>query len=238
MWPSTCASSVLSRLKKKMIRPATITKTAAPPEISNLRSFAFGFGAVISSSRRSSSVFGFTFVAFSSPTSISMLIPVSSLREFPLFLLRVNFFHLADSSRIIRTRLIESVERHNLVIIRSCQGVLGLDHFNVVRHARLEAVARLINLFFRQLNPQIRYLHFVPPRLQIQQRRLHVQRNRIAQVRFLFVQYFQLKIRLHHFRVNSSAGKERHHDSRLIRVNRNSRRRANSLIRPVPVKPQ
>src|SRR2546429_1129194 len=89
---------------------------------------------------RSSVIFG-ALAAFSSPTSISTLIapPVS---------LGVNFFHLPDRSRQIRSRLIEPVKRRDLIVVRAGQRILRLDHLNVVRHARFEAVACLIDLLF------------------------------------------------------------------------------------------
>src|SRR5882724_1302924 len=127
-----------------------------------------------------------------------------------LLLLRVNLFHLPDSARVIRSRLIEAVQRDDLIVIRARQRILRLNHFNVVRHARLKAVPRLIHFFFRQLHAQIRHLHFRPRRFQIQQRRLHIQRNRIPQIRFLFSQRSQLQIRFYNLRMNSSARKKRH----------------------------
>src|SRR5258708_1085915 len=78
-----------------------------------------------------------TFVAFSSPTSISTLIV-------PSHSLRVHPFHLPQRPRQVRTRLIEAVQRRNLVVVRARQRILRLDHFNIVRHPRIEAVPRLI----------------------------------------------------------------------------------------------
>ena len=121
---------------------------------------------------------GRAFVAFSGPTSISMLIVPS---------LRVNLFHLSNRTRIVRARLIETVKRRNLIVVRARQRILRLDHFNIVRHTRLEAVPRLIHFFFRKLHAQIRHRHLVPRRIQIDQRRLHIQRDLISQVVFLLL---------------------------------------------------
>src|SRR5579871_2147574 len=152
-----------------MNSPAASTAAAAPPKIRALRSFDCGCAAASFSSSRSSSVLGLTFVAFSKPTSISILIPGVLFKKLS-YSLRVNFFHLPDSARIVRTRLVEPVQRNNLVVVRPRQRVLRLNHFNVVRHAGFEAVARLVHFFLRQLYAQIRHLYFVARRFQIEQR--------------------------------------------------------------------
>src|SRR5215470_12858839 len=116
--------------------------------------FVFGLARPLGGSSKSSSsvIFG-TLAAFSNPTSISMLIvsPVS---------LGVNFFHLPNGPCKIRPRLIEPVERGNLVVVRARERILRLNNLDVVGHSGLEPVARLIHFFFRQLNSQIRHLHF------------------------------------------------------------------------------
>src|SRR5260370_30461297 len=115
--------------------------------------FASPFG--VSSSNKSSVTRG-TFVAFSSPTSISTLIV-------PPHSLRVNLFHLPQRPRQVRARLIEAVQRRNLVLVRAGQRILRLDHFNIVRDPRIEAVPRLIHFFFRKLHPHLHHPPFPPP---------------------------------------------------------------------------
>src|SRR5690242_8294496 len=121
-----------------------IATSTTPPAIRPRRSFGFfnPFGG--SSSGSSSTGRLLTRAAFSSPTSISTLIASS---------LCVNLFHLADRAGQIRACLVEAEQRRNLVVIRPRERILRLNHFNVVRHARLEAVARLIDFFLRKLHP-------------------------------------------------------------------------------------
>src|SRR5712671_1571424 len=148
---------------------SSTSRTSPPPKSRNLvLGFAKPFGGACSSF--SSSIAGFTLDAFSRPTSISILIPRSSFRFFThspvLFpfcalLLRVNFFHLPNRPRIVRTRLIKAVQRRNLVVIGARQRILRLNHFYVVCHSSLEAVARLLHFFLCQLHSQGRYSYLV-----------------------------------------------------------------------------
>src|SRR5579872_4621819 len=105
-----------------------------PPIIRNRRTFGLAspfFGSSIGNSRIVVSVFT---RGLSNCSSMSTLIAPS---------LGVNLFHLADRPRQIRARLIEPVQRRDLIVVGARQRILRLDHFDVVRHARLEAVARL-----------------------------------------------------------------------------------------------
>src|SRR5581483_7875998 len=140
---------------------SSAASSTPPPRISKRRNFALDaiFGV---SSPNGTSTSGLTFAAFSSPTSISMLIPRSSLR--------VNLFHLPDRSRVICARLVQSVQRSNLFVVRTRQRILRLNYLDVVRHACFEAISRLVHLFLRQLHSQIRHLYFIPRRFQIQER--------------------------------------------------------------------
>src|SRR6266851_7106850 len=131
MCPSTCASSVVSRLWKYTNNPTMPSSTTAPPLISSRLTFGFANPFGVSSSRNSSSVIRGAFVAFSSPTSISMLI-------FPPRSLGVNLFHLPDPTRQVRARLVEAIQGHNLVVVGPRQRILRLNHFDVVCHSRFE----------------------------------------------------------------------------------------------------
>src|SRR5947209_6030177 len=120
-----------------------------PPTISPKRSFGF-FRPFGGSPNGSSSVGRFlTLAAFPKPTSISTLIASS---------LCVNLFHLSGRPSQICACLVEAVQRRNLVIVRPSQRILRLNHFNVVGDTCSEAVARLIDFFFRKLHAQIRNL--------------------------------------------------------------------------------
>src|SRR5713226_5852371 len=209
MCPSTCASSVVSRLWKYTNNPTMPSSTTAPPPISSRLTFGFANPFGVSSSRNSSSVIRGAFVAFSSPTSISMLIV-------PPLLLCVNLFHLPDRPRQVRARLVEAIQRRDLVVVRARQRILGLNHFDVVRHSRLETVSRLIHFLFRKLHAQVGHLHFISRRLEIQQRGLHIQRELVAQVVFLLLQFLDFQVRADHLRVYSSTGKQRHVHTGLI----------------------
>src|SRR5271168_808179 len=117
-----------------MRRPTITASSNAPPRISSKRIFGLAnpLGAVSSILTGTCG----TLAAFSSPTSISMLIVTS---------LRVNLFHAADRAGQIGARLIEAEQRGDLVVIGARQRILRLDHFDVVGHAGLEAVAGLID---------------------------------------------------------------------------------------------
>src|SRR6266566_1484266 len=159
MCPSTCASSVVSRLWKYSNNPTIAASTTAPPVMISRLTLGFANPFGVSPSNRSSVIRG-AFAAFSKPTSISMLIV-------PPLLLCVNLFHLPNRPRQIRARLVEAIQRRNLVVVRASQRILRLNHFDVVRHACFEAVPRLIHFFLRELHAQVRHLHFIPRRLQI-----------------------------------------------------------------------
>src|ERR1700730_15514069 len=110
--------------------------TSAPAR--NNRRLSFGFASPFGgSSKGSSSVTRGTVVAFSSPTSISMLIVPS---------LRVHLFHLTDGPCQIRPRLVEAIQRCDLVVVCARQRILRLDHFDVVGHPGLQTVALLVHL--------------------------------------------------------------------------------------------
>jgi len=100
-----------------------------------------------------------------------------------------KLFHLPDRPRQVRARLVEAIQRRDLVVVRARQRILGLNHFDVVRHSRLETVPRLIHFLFRKLHAQVGHLHFISRRLEIQQRGLHIQRELVAQVVFLLLQF-------------------------------------------------
>src|SRR5260370_5021008 len=124
--------------------------------------FTFGLANPLGvSSSDSSSIPSGTFDAFSSPISISTLIvPPGSLC--------VNLFHLPHRPRQVRARLVEAEQRRNLVVVRTCERILCLNHFDVVRHSRFETVPPLVHFFLRKLHAQIRHLHFISRRLHFQ----------------------------------------------------------------------
>src|SRR5271165_5856162 len=114
-----------------------------------MRGFARPFGGSFLGSSNSKGMR----VAVSSPTSISTLMVSSP---------GVQLFHLTDGPRIVGTRLIKAIQRGNLVVIGTRQGILRLNHFDIVGHARAKTVTRLIHFFARELDAQIRDLHLVP----------------------------------------------------------------------------
>src|SRR5712664_1479326 len=231
MCPSTCASSVVSRLWKYTNNPTIAASATTPPAKSSRFTLGFANPFGVSSSRNSSSVIRGALAAFSSPTSISMLI-------FPPRSLGVNLFHLPDCAREVRARLVEAVQGHNLIVVGTRQRILRLNHFDVVCHPRFEPVARLIHFFLRKLHSQIRHLHFVARRLQIQQRRLHVQRDLVSQIVFLLFQFLDFQVCPNRLRVDPPSGKQRHVHARLIRVGRQSCVSRSSHVREIPVEPQ
>src|SRR5580698_4504633 len=101
-----------------------ISASATTPPISrNRRTFGLAspfFGSSIGNSLSAGSVF--VRAGLSTCSSMSTLIAPS---------LGVNLFHLADRSRQVRSRLIEPVQRRDLVVVGARQGILRLDHFDV-----------------------------------------------------------------------------------------------------------
>src|ERR1700739_2085094 len=149
-------------------------------------------GGSLSSSR------GFTSATVSNPTSsISTLIGFSP---------RICPLHLANRARKIGTRLVKAVQRCNLIIVRARQRVLRGNHFNVVGHPGLETVARLIDFFSGQLHSQIRDLHFVASRFQVEQRGLYAQANLVAQILFLLFNPLHLLVRSRNLGPDPSTG--------------------------------
>src|SRR5262249_57760897 len=69
-------------------------------------------------------------------------------------------------------------------------------------------------------------------------RSLQGERNRFPQLRFLFIELLKLNLVLHTPRVTPPACKKRHHRAYLVGVGGNPRCRTDTLISPVPVKPQ
>src|SRR6266436_1498078 len=231
MCPSTCASSVVSRLWKYANNPTIAAKTTAPPPISSRLTLGFANPFGVSSSPNSSSVIRGAFVAFSSPTSISMLIVPSRL-------LCVNLFHLPDRACQVRSRLVKSVQCGNLVIVGARQRILRLNHFDIVRHSRFEAVSRLIHFFLRKLHAQVRHFHFIPRRLQVQQRSFHIQRDLVPQIVSLLLQLLDLQVRADNLCVYSPAGKQRHIYAGLVGVRRQRRASRRSYVRVISLEPQ
>jgi hypothetical protein len=111
-----------------------------------------------------------------------------------------------------------------------------LNHFDIVRHSGFETVASLIHFFFRKLHAQIRHLHFVAPRFEVQQRGLHIQRNLVAQIRTLLFQPPNLQVRPNNLRVNSPAGEKRQVHARFVRVRRERGVPGRPEVRKIPVK--
>src|SRR5690348_2255939 len=72
----------------------------------------------------------------------------------------VHRLHLSGGVREAGARLVVTIERGDLVVAGPRQFVLRGDHFDVVRDAGLEPVARLLHFLPRQLNSEVRDLDF------------------------------------------------------------------------------
>src|SRR5258708_35753719 len=124
------------------------------------------------------------------------------------------------------------------VVVCPRKRILRLNHFDVVCHSRFEPVARLIHFLLGELHSQIRHLHFVSRRLQIQQRGLHVQCDLVSQIVFLLFQFLDFQVRPPRSRVDPSASKQRHIHARLIRVGRQRCVSRSSHVSEIPVESQ
>src|SRR3954469_25993695 len=186
-----------------------------PPTISPKRSF--GFFRPFGGSPNGSSSVGrvLTLAAFSKATSISTLIASS---------LCVNLFHLTNGPSQIRPCLVEAVQRRDLVIVRPSERILRLNYLNVVGHSCSEAVARLVDFFFRKLHAQIRNLYLVTCRIEIDQRGFYLQPDLVPQIRLLLLQFLNPQVRTHNVRANSAARKQRHTRLHCVVVSRDSGR--------------
>src|SRR5437016_9543435 len=145
-----------------MNNPTARASSTTAPTTSKRRTLGF-FKPFGGSSRKISSWgTGLTFAAFSSPTSISTLIRLPRS-------LGVNPFHLPNGASQIGASLVEAIERGDLVVIGASQGILRLNNFNVVGHASIEAVARLVHLFSRKLYAKVGDANLIARGIEIDQ---------------------------------------------------------------------
>src|SRR5512133_3333086 len=103
-------------------------------------------------------------------------------------LLGVERLHLPACMGQVRARLVEAVQRGDLVVVGAGKFVLRLNHFHVIRHARLKAVARLFHLLPRQLYSKVRHIHLAARAGELRHRRLYFKRHTIANVLLLLLQ--------------------------------------------------
>src|ERR1035437_5034744 len=71
----------------------------------------------------------------------------------------VNRLHLPDAVRQVRPRLVITVQRRDLVVAGARQPVLRLNHFHVVGHTRLKAVAPVFHFLARPIDAQLCAVH-------------------------------------------------------------------------------
>src|SRR6266571_3455376 len=139
-----------------------VATTTAPPPITSRCTFGFANPFGVSSSRNSSSVIRGAFVAFSNPTSISMLI-------FPPRSLGVNLFHFPDRTRHSR---LEAVPRLIHFFFRKLHSQIRHLHFISRRlqiqqrrlHVQRDLVPQIVFLLIQLLDLQVcaNYLRVYP----------------------------------------------------------------------------
>src|ERR1019366_3545350 len=132
----------------------------------------------------------------------------------------VDRLHLPDAVRQVRPRLVITVQRRDLVVAGARQPVLRLNHFHVVGHARLKAVAGLFHFLARQLDAQFGDRHFAARAAQTGDGGFHVQLDAVTQFLLLLLQLTYGELRAGALRLYAPAGEERHLEVGLVAVYR------------------
>src|ERR1039458_2036327 len=132
----------------------------------------------------------------------------------------VDSLHLPDAVRQVRARLVIAVQGRDLVVAGARQPVLRLNHFHVVGHARLKAVARLFHFLARQIDAQLGDVHLAARAAQPGDGGFHVELDAVAQFLLLLFQLAYGELRAGTLRLYAPAGEERHLEVGLVAVDR------------------
>src|SRR5664279_6592448 len=144
----------------------------------------------------------------------------------------VDRLHLPDAVRQVRPRLVITVQRRDLVVAGARQPVLRLNHFHVVGHARLKAVAGLFHFLARQLDAQFGDRHFAARAAQTGDGGFHVQLDAVTQFLLLLLQLTYGELRAGALRLYAPAGEERYLEAGLVAVDRDGVAAVEPLLGP------
>src|ERR1039457_5810509 len=100
----------------------------------------------------------------------------------------VDRLHLPETVRQVCARLVIAVQGRDLVVTGARQSVLRLNHFHVVGHARLKAVAGLFHFLACQLDAQLGDVHLAARTAQPDDGGFHVELDAVAQFPLLLLQ--------------------------------------------------
>ncbi len=134
--------------------------------------------------------------------------------------------------REVGARLVVAVQGRNLVVVGAGQLVLRRNHFDIVGHAGLKAVARLRHFFVRQIHAQIGDIHLGARGFQLRDGGFHFERDPVPQVRLLLRELLQFDVSLCDLAFDSAAGKKRNLEIRFVIVGRNHAGGRQTLHRP------
>src|ERR1035441_6674619 len=121
-----------------------------------------------------------TSMKVASITVMAMIHGLMSGRNGTAGLSGVERLHLADAARQVGPRLVIAVQSRDLVVAGARQSVLRLNHFHVVGHARLKAVAGLFHFLARQFDAQLGDVHLAARAAQVSDGGLHVEHDAVA----------------------------------------------------------
>ena len=144
----------------------------------------------------------------------------------------VERLHLSDGVGQVGARLVVAVERADLVVVGARQLVLGGDHFDVVGHAGLEAVARLVHFLARQFDSQVGHVHFAARGFQLRDGGLHFQGDAVAQLLLLLLELADGQVGLGALGLDAAAGEEREIQAALVLIDRDDGVGSEPLLRP------
>src|ERR1039457_86888 len=173
-----------------------------------------------------------TSMKVASITVMAMTHGLTNGRKGTAGLFAVDRLHLPDAVRQVRARLVVAVQRRDLVVTGARQPVLRLNHFHVVGHPRLKAVAGLFHFLARQLDAQLGDLHFAARAAQPGDGGLDVELDAVAQFLLLLLQLAYGELRAGALRLYAPAGEERHLEVGLVAVYRDGVAAVEPLLGP------
>ena len=148
-------------------------------------------------------------------------------------LLGVERLHLADAVGEVGARLVVAVERRDLVVAGAGQGVLGLDHFDIVGDAGLKAIARLLHFLPRQLDAEVGDIDLAARAGQLGDRQFSLPaRCGCAISCSCCFSWRMASSALRALGLNAAAGEERDIDDRLVAIDRDGGAVVESLFAP------
>src|ERR1039457_912139 len=173
-----------------------------------------------------------TSMKVASITVMAMIHGLMTGRNGMTALFGVQRLHLPDAVRQVCPRLVKAVQGGDLVVAGARQPVLRLNHFHVIGHARLKAVAGLFHFLARQLDAELGDVHFAARAAQLGDRRLHVEHDAVAHFLLLLLQLADGEFRARSLRLYAPAGENGHIEVGRVAVDRDGGAAVEPLLGP------